>query len=129
MSQLQYCNSNLHYRLLPLLSGDINFNPRPSPNLQQLNRDEWNIFKHSGLQFLHLNINKFLLKIDKPRHIVKVTNAALIRISESKLDDSVLTSEIQINKYDLLRCDRNRRRRGVACYYIKSKYYYQTLNQ
>ena len=29
-------------------------------------------------------------------------------ISESKLDDSVPTSEIQIDEYDLLRCDRNR---------------------
>ena len=37
-------------------------------------------------------------------------------ISESKLDDSVPTSEIQIDEYDLLRYDRNRHGGGVACY-------------
>ena len=46
-------------------------------------------------------------------------------IFESKLDDSVPTSEIQIDEYDLLRCDRNRHEGGkggveegvgVACY-------------
>ena len=57
-----------------------------------------------------------LPKIDELRHIARLTNAAVIIISESKLNDSVLTSEIQINEYDLLRCDRNRHRGGVACY-------------
>ena len=47
---------------------------------------------------------------------VRLTNAAVIGISESKLDDSVVTSEIQINEYDLLRFDRNRHGGGVACY-------------
>ena len=77
---------------------------------------------------------------------VRLTNVAVIGISESKLDDSVVTSEIQISEYDLLRCDRNRHGGGVACYIrndlsynVKSyfhkgikKYFlnfYQTLNQ
>ena len=55
-------------------------------------------------------------KIDELRHIARLTNAAVIGISESKLDDSVSTSEIQIDEYDLLRCDRNRHGGGVACY-------------
>ena len=33
---------------------------------------------------------------------MKLTNAAVIEISESKLDDSMLTSEVQIDEYDLL---------------------------
>ena len=45
-----------------------------------------------------------------------LTNGAVIGLSESKLDDSVLTSEIHIVGYNLLRCDRNRHGRGVACY-------------
>ena len=57
-----------------------------------------------------------LPKIDELRHIARLTNAAVIGISESKLDDSVSTSEIQIDEYDLLRCDRNRHGGGVACY-------------
>ena len=75
-----------------------------------------NISKHRGLHFLHLNINSFLPKIDELRHIARLTNAAVIGISESKLDDTMSTSEIQIDEYDLLRCDRNRHGGGVACY-------------
>ena len=55
-------------------------------------------------------------KIDELRHIARLTNAAVMGISESKLDDSVPTSEIQIDEYDLLRYDRNRHGGGVACY-------------
>ena len=115
-SQFMYCNSDSYYRLLLLLSGNIGLTPGPSHNLQPLDHDKWNIFKHRGLHLLHLNINSLLLKIDELRHIARLTNAAVIGISESKLDDSVSTSEIQIDEYDLLRCDRNRHGGGVACY-------------
>ena len=66
------------------------------------------IFLNRGLHFLHLNINSLLPSIDELRHIARLTNAAVIGIPESKLDDSVSTSEIQIDEYDLLPCDRNR---------------------
>ena len=56
-----------------------------------------------------------LPKIGELRHIARLTNAAAIGISESKLDNSMPTSEIQIDEYDLLRCDRNRHGGGVAC--------------
>ena len=56
-----------------------------------------------------------LSKIDEFRYTARLTNAAVIGISESKLDDFVLTSEIQIDEYDL-RCDRNRHEGGIACY-------------
>ena len=90
-----YRNSNSYYRLLLLLSGDISLNLGPFYNLQPLDHDKWNIFKHRGLYLLHLNINSFLPKIDEFRHIARLTNAAVIGISESKLDDSVPSSEIQ----------------------------------
>ena len=57
-----------------------------------------------------------LPKIDELRNIAKLSNAAVIGISESKLDDSVLSSEIHIDNYNTLRCDSNRRRGGVVCY-------------
>ena len=57
-----------------------------------------------------------MLKTDELRHIARLINAAVIEISESKFDDSVPTSEIQIDEYDLLHCDRNRHGEGVACY-------------
>ena len=42
--------------------------------------------------------------------------AAVMGITESKLDDFILDSEIQIDNYQILRCDRNRKGGGVACY-------------
>ena len=54
-------------------------------------------------------------------------------ISESKLDESVLQSEIQIKSYDLLRRDRNRNHVVVACYirshisYIQKQYFSEEI--
>ena len=110
-----YCNSNSYHLLLLLLSGNISLNPGPFHNLQPLDQNEWNILNIEAYIF-HLSINSLLPKIDELRHIARLTNAAVIGISESKLDDSVSTSEIQIDEYDLLRCDRNRHGGGVACY-------------
>ena len=55
-------------------------------------------------------------------------NAAVTRISESKLDESVLQLSIQINNYDLFCQDRNKNCGGAACYikgersYIQNQY-------
>ena len=38
----------------------------------------------------------------------------LLGITQSKLDDCILDSEIQIDNYQVLRCDRNRKGGGVA---------------
>ena len=96
-----------------MLSGDISLNPGPNyqHKLQCLNK--WNIFKSRGLHFIHLNINNMLPKIEELRIIAKSTNAAIIGISESKLHESVLEPEIQIDYYKIFRCHRNRHR-GVT---------------
>ena len=65
---------------------------------------------------MHLNINSLLPRIDELRHMATLSNAAVIGISESKLDKSSTNSEIIKDNYDLLHCDRNRNRGGVACY-------------
>ena len=103
------------YRILLLLSGDI-LNPGPKNNLQSLNSNEWNVFKSKGLHLIYLNINRLLPKIDERQHTSNSSNAAVTGISESKLDESVLQSEIQIKNYDLLCRNRDRRGGGVACY-------------
>ena len=115
-SKLKYRNLNSFFHLLILISGDISLNPGPNHQhkLQRLNK--WNIFKSKCLHFIHLNINSLLPKIEELRIIAKSTNATIISISESKLDESVLESEIQIDNYKILLCDRNRHGGGVACY-------------
>ena len=57
-----------------------------------------------------------LLKIKKLRIIAKSSNAMIISISESKLDESVLEPEIQIDDHKILWRDRNRHGGVVACY-------------
>ena len=65
-------------------------------------------------------------KIEQLR-IAKSTNAAIIDISETKLDESVLEPEIQIDDYKILPCDRIRHRGGVACY-IRNDLRYKILS-
>ena len=62
---------------------------------------------------MHLNINSLLPKIDELRHMATLSSAAVIRMSESKLDKSSTNSEIPIDNYDLLHCDRNRNEVGL----------------
>ena len=126
ISKLPYQNLNSFSHLLLLLPGDISLNPGPvhQDKLECLN--EWNVSKNRGLHFIHLNINSLLPKIDELRYITKSTNAAVIGISESTLDGSVLDPEI-INNYKILRCDRNRQGGGVACY-VRNDLSYNTLS-
>ena len=74
--------------------------------------------------FININVNSLLPKIDKLRNITKLSNAAFIGISESKLVDFDLSSEIHIDDYNVLRCDRNRHGRGVVCY-IRNNWSYE----
>ena len=86
---------------------------RPPDKYDVLN---WNIFQTRGMHLIHLNINSILPNIDKIRYIAKLTNATVIGLSETKLDNAVLSSELEIEGYDLVRSDRSRRGGGVACF-------------
>ena len=67
-------------------------------------------------------------KIDEIRYIDKLTNAIIIGLSETKLDNTVLSSELEIEGYDLVRSDRSRRGGGVACFVKNSISYNRKLN-
>ena len=69
-----------------------------------------------GLHFIHLNVNSWLTKIDELRNIAKLSNVTVIGISESKLDESVLPSEIDIDNYNTHFCDCNKHGVVVVCY-------------
>ena len=98
-------------KLLLLLSWDIELNPGP-PQVCNI----WTPFTKKGLHFIHLNINSVLPKIEELRQVAKKTKAAIIGITETKLDSSIFDSEIFLEGYTLLRKDRNRHGGGVACY-------------
>ena len=65
---------------------------------------------------IHINANSILSKFEEIKIIAHRTKAAVIGISESKLDETVLNSEILIPGYQILRSDRNRNGGGVLCY-------------
>ena len=75
------------------------------------------------MHFIHLNINSFLPKIDEIRYIAELKNATVIGLSETKLDKTVLSSELEIEGYDLIKSHRSRRGGGVACF-VKSSISY-----
>ena len=102
MSNTKRLSNKTFYRILLLLSSDISLNPGPTNSLQPLDSNEWNVFKSKGLHLIHLNISSLLPKTNKLQYIANSSNAAVIGISNSKLDESVLQPEIQINNYDLL---------------------------
>ena len=92
-----------------------------SPTMEDNERNktinkEYDLFKKRGLHFIHININSILSKIEELKLIASKTKAAIIGISESKLDETVLNGEIQISGYNLVRSDRNRHGGGVLCY-------------
>ena len=61
--------------------------------------------------FQHININNLLSKIEKIRFIAKASKATKTGISKTIFD-----AEIYIEGYCILRCDRDRKGGGVACY-------------
>ena len=109
-------NNKSFLGILPLRSGDTRLNSGPVDNNQSLDLNELNIFRSKGINLIHLNVNSLLPKVDEIRYIAERTKAAVIRITESKLDESVFQSEAQKYNYDLLRYDKQKRWRCSVLY-------------
>ena len=95
-------------------SGD-GFYYKPNSLSENESRNEWNIFRKRGMHFIHININSLLSKIDEGRYVANIKNASIIGISETKLDETIWSNELEVDGYDLVRFDQSRRGRGVAC--------------
>ena len=111
LREMNYKDHTNFFRLILLLSGNIDLNPGPT----QIS-ETWSVFKKRGLHFVHLNKNSLPSKIEELRQIAKITNSAVIGLSEIKLDKTIFDSEISIPNYSLIKKDRNRKDGGVACY-------------
>ena len=124
--EMNYKDHTKFFRLILLLSGDINLNPGPTQILET-----WLVFKKRGLHFVHLNINSLSSKTEELRQIAKNTNSAVIGLSETKLDKTIFDSEVSFPNYSLIRKDRNRKGGGVyvipgAIFALIAKVTYQT---
>ena len=118
-TNLKYKNYTNSYKFFLLLSGDVSLNAGPIQRSSDINSTIWEPLNKKGLHFLRININSLLLKKDEIKCIANKTKAAIIGITESKLDHTVPDSEVNFPGYDILRCDRNRNGGGVACYIRK----------
>ena len=104
------------YHLLILLSGDISLNPGPSQYLPE-NDNNFEYFRKRGFNFLPVNVNSLLSKIDELRHIVGHSKPAILGTTVSRLDSSVSDQKVNITGYSILCSDRRRYGGGVACYF------------
>ena len=118
LSTLKVHKYRKYFQILLLLSGNIELNPGPEQTIYD--DPQLDCFKEKGLHFLHLNCNSVLPKIEEISKIALKSNAAVIGITESKLNDSVFDSEVKIEGYEIERADRNRRGGGGACYIRKN---------
>ena len=57
------------------------------------------------MHFIHININSLLPKSNEIHYIANITNAPIIGISETKLNETILSSESEVDGYDLVRLD------------------------
>ena len=72
---------------------------------EYVNRNDWDVFKKRGMYFIHININSLLPKIDEVRYIANITNASIIGISETKLEETILSSELEVDGYGFVNLD------------------------
>ena len=74
------------------------------------------------LSFIHLNIRSLKNRnhILQLREFVRVTNYHMIILSETWLNKSVKNADVEIKGYKIFRLDRNDKRGGGVCAYIRS---------
>ena len=76
--------------------------------------NNWNVFSKRELSFIHINIDSIWQKFDGVCYIANVSNESGIGISETKPDKVILSSEFEIDGYDLVRSNWTKRG-NVAC--------------
>ena len=79
-------------KIVLILSGDLELNPG-HVDRHQMEKENSEVFNNKKLHFMHLKINILFNKIDKLRYIASISNAAVIGITETKLDNTVYDSE------------------------------------
>ena len=72
---------------------------------ENVSRNDWDLFKKIKMRFTHKNVNSILPKVDEVSYIVNVTNVSIIGISQTKLDQTNLLCELEVDGYYLIRLD------------------------
>ena len=72
-----------------------------------------------GFKMACLNINSLVKHVDELRVLLSEFSVDILSINETKLDESIKSSELHIPGYEFIRRDRSRNGGGVG-FYIKS---------
>ena len=108
-----YCNNN-----------EINSLINPS----QMPDNAYECFRRRGLHFIHVNARSLFYKMSEIRKLVQKSNPAILSVTETWFDTSVTDNSIEIEKYNIIRRDRQSRWGGV-CMYIRSDLAYNRKNE
>ena len=101
ISKMKSKYNRLYLKMILILSGDIGLNPGPVKR-HQIKKEDFEVFNNKGLHFIHININSLLNKIDELRYFASSCNAAVIGITETKLDNTVYDSEVAVDVFNNL---------------------------
>ena len=79
-----------------------------------MNTNALEALNKKSLHFFHVNLNSLLPKIEL-KCVANKTKAAIIGLTESKLEHAIPDIEVNFPWYDILQCDRNANSGGIAC--------------
>ena len=91
----------------------------PPPRPSDVEDNHFECFKEKGMHFIHLNACSLRYKIHELRLIAVKSQAAVIGVTETWLDDSISDAEISLPGYVIVRQDRKCGGGGV-CIYIRT---------
>ncbi len=119
-----YNNSVSTFRVNLLDCGDIHPHPGPSDHPSNNDGSNLNVAESSygsirtvkGLKIISLNICSLYAKLDDLRLLVLESKPDIIALMETKINDTICSSELVIPNYNLHRRDRSRNGGGVAIY-------------
>ena len=82
--------------------------------------------KCRGFEMASLNIKSLLKHIDELRVFLNDQNIDVLAINETRLNERIFDQEVNVQGYDVIRCDRstNGRFGGGVCFYIRSNMSY-----
>ena len=96
---------------------DISTSPHISDNVTITSKPhDFGLQKLKGFVIASLNIGSLVKHIDQLRINMKNQTVDILAINETRLDDTINDSEIEISNYTLTRRDRSRHGGGVAIY-------------
>jgi len=116
-------NSVATFQLLWLiLLGDISTNPGPPTTDTQVNesKDHLNFkLNDKGLKVCHLNVRSLPAHFDEIQAFIQVNHFDIFLMTETRLNSTWEDNLINIDGYDIFRCDRKNRGGGAAIYIKK----------